>query len=108
MSSFYILSIFLLAVSQLSQASYPYAGYYGGRSYSNYPILGYYGSLADPYTYTPYAYGAYPFGYPLSLHSHYYHPRAALRNVAKSFQREEGHLSGTSKISPFAKAHKKI
>ncbi|EYC13894.1 hypothetical protein Y032_0042g587 [Ancylostoma ceylanicum] len=75
---------------------------------SSYPTFGYYG-LADPYAHTvPFAYGAYPYGYPYALHSHYYHPRAALRNVAKSFHREDGHLSDTSMISPIAKAHKKI
>ncbi|KAL6743854.1 hypothetical protein Aduo_016845 [Ancylostoma duodenale] len=109
MSSFHILSALLLAVSQLSRASYPYAGYYG-----DYPILGYYGGFGDPHSYAPLAYGAYgaygayPFGYPFALHSHYHHPRAAIRNVAKSFEREDGHLSDTRMISPFAKVHKKI
>ncbi|EYC13899.1 hypothetical protein Y032_0042g590 [Ancylostoma ceylanicum] len=103
MNSLYLVFAFLLAVSQLSHASYPYEGYYAG-----YPTFGYYG-LADPYAYTvPFAYGAYPYGYPYALHSHYYHPRAALRNVAKSFHREDGHLSDTSMISPIAKAHRKI
>ncbi|EYC13923.1 hypothetical protein Y032_0042g602 [Ancylostoma ceylanicum] len=103
MSSFYFLFAVLFAVSQLSQASFPY--YYGGSSHPDYPALGYYG-IADSYPYYPYAaygYGAYPYGYPFSLHSHYHHPRAALRNVAKSFHREDGHLSETDMISPFAK-----
>ncbi|EYC13908.1 hypothetical protein Y032_0042g595 [Ancylostoma ceylanicum] len=72
----------------------------------NYPTFGYYG-LTDPYPYATFAYGAYPYGYPYAMHSHYYHPRAALRNVAKSFQREDGHLSDTSMISPFAKTLKR-
>ncbi|EYC13903.1 hypothetical protein Y032_0042g592 [Ancylostoma ceylanicum] len=101
MNSFYLVVAFLLSVSQLSDASYPYAGYY-----ADYPSLGYYG-LADPYAYAPLAYGAYPYGYPYALHSHYHHPRTALRNVAKSFQREDGHLSGTSMIFPVAKALKR-
>ncbi|EYC13987.1 hypothetical protein Y032_0042g647 [Ancylostoma ceylanicum] len=98
MSSVYFAFAVLLTVSQLSQASFPY--YYG-----EYPALGYYG-IAESYPYYPYAaygYGAYPYGYPFGLHSHHYHPRTALRNVAKSFQREEGHLSETDMISPFAK-----
>ncbi|EYC13892.1 hypothetical protein Y032_0042g586 [Ancylostoma ceylanicum] len=102
MSSFYFLFAFLLSVSQLSHASFPHIGYY-----SDYPAFGYYG-LADPYSYAPFAYDAYPYGYPYALHSHHYYPRAALRNVARSFQREDGHLSDTSMISPFAKAHRKI
>ncbi|KAL6744333.1 hypothetical protein Aduo_017280 [Ancylostoma duodenale] len=100
MSSLYVFLAFALSLSQLSHASYPYAGYY-----ADYPAIGYYG-LAGPYPYAPIGYSAYPYGYPYALHSHYYHPRAALRNVAKSFQREEGHLSDTSMISPFAKALK--
>ncbi|EYC13912.1 hypothetical protein Y032_0042g597 [Ancylostoma ceylanicum] len=98
MSSLYIFLAFVLSVSQLSEASYPYTGFY-----PDYPAVGYYG-LADPYPYAPIVYGAYPYGYPYALHSHYHHPRAALRNVAKSFQREDGHLSGTSMIFPVAKA----
>ncbi|KAL6722718.1 hypothetical protein Aduo_017816 [Ancylostoma duodenale] len=101
MISFYLVFAFFLSLSQLSHASYPYAGYY-----ADYPTFGYYG-LADPYGYAPLAYGAYPYGYPYALHSYYYHPRVALRNVAKSFQREHGHLSDTSMISPFAKALKR-
>ncbi|KAL6725700.1 hypothetical protein Aduo_007736 [Ancylostoma duodenale] len=101
MNSFYF-HFFLLAVSQLSHASFPHFGYY-----SEYPALEYYG-LADPYSYASLAYGVYPYGYPYALHSHYYHPRAALRNIAKSFKREDGHLSETSMISPFARAHRKI
>ncbi|EYC13911.1 hypothetical protein Y032_0042g596 [Ancylostoma ceylanicum] len=97
MNSFYLVVAFLLSVSQLSHASYPYAGFY-----ADYPTFGYYG-LADPYGYAPLAYGAYSYGYPYALHSHYYHPRAALRNIAKSFHREDGHLSDTSMISPFKK-----
>ncbi|KAL6744334.1 hypothetical protein Aduo_017281 [Ancylostoma duodenale] len=98
MHSLYFLFAVLLAISQLSQASFPY--YYG-----DYPALGYYG-ITEPYPtypYTPFAYGAYPYGYSFGLHSHHYHPRAALRNVAKSFHREDGHLSETDMISPFAK-----
>ncbi|RCN25707.1 hypothetical protein ANCCAN_28578 [Ancylostoma caninum] len=62
MSSFYFLSVVLLAISQLSQASFPY--YYG-----EYPALGYYG-IAETYPYYPYApvaHGAYPYGYPFGL-----------------------------------------
>ncbi|EYB91050.1 hypothetical protein Y032_0211g2205 [Ancylostoma ceylanicum] len=90
----------LLVIAQLSQASFPYEGYYEG-----YPALaGYYTyALADPYSYAPFTYGAHPYGYPYGLHSHYHHPRAALRNVARSFQKESGHLSETDVISPFAK-----
>ncbi|KAL6722719.1 hypothetical protein Aduo_017817 [Ancylostoma duodenale] len=102
MSSLYVFFAFVLSLTQLSHASFPHFGYY-----EDYPTFGYYG-LADPYyPYAPFAYGAYPYGYPYALHSHYYHPRAALRNVAKSFQREDGHLSDTSMISPFARALKR-
>ncbi|EYC13982.1 hypothetical protein Y032_0042g643 [Ancylostoma ceylanicum] len=98
-SSYFLFAVFL-AISQMSHTSLPYASYYG-----DYPGFGYYG-LAGHYPYAPFAYGAYPYGYPYdypySLHSHY-HPRAALRNVAKSFHREDGHLSETDMISPFAK-----
>ncbi|KAL6744460.1 hypothetical protein Aduo_017391 [Ancylostoma duodenale] len=97
MNSLYLIFAYLLSVSHLCHGSYPYTGYY-----ADYPAFGYYG-LADPYAYGLLAYGAYPYGYPYSLHSHFYHPRAALRNVAKSFQREDGHLSETDMISPFAK-----
>lgn len=34
------------------------------QSRSDYPMLGYYGGIADPYSYAPFAYGNYLFGYP--------------------------------------------
>ncbi|KAL6744489.1 hypothetical protein Aduo_017417 [Ancylostoma duodenale] len=98
MNSSYFLLAFLFGVTQLSQASYPYDGYYG-----DYPWLGYYG-LPGHYPYVPFGYGfGYPHGY--GLHSHYYHPRTAFRNVAASFHKEAGHRSETDMITPFV--HKK-
>ncbi|EPB75726.1 hypothetical protein ANCCEY_05154 [Ancylostoma ceylanicum] len=74
MNTFYLLFACILAISQTSDASFPYDGFYGG-----------YG-LAGHYPYAPFAYGyGYPYGY--GLHSHYYHPRAALRNVASSYHK---------------------
>ncbi|KAL6744488.1 hypothetical protein Aduo_017416 [Ancylostoma duodenale] len=96
MNTFYLLVAFLFSISQMSDASFPYDGIYGG-----YPWMGYYG-LAGHYPYAPFAYGfGYPYGY--GMHSHYYHPRAALRNVASSFHKQAGHLSETDIISSFAK-----
>ncbi|KIH48884.1 sulfur globule protein CV3 domain protein, partial [Ancylostoma duodenale] len=60
MNTFYFLFASLLAISQMSDASFPYDGYYGG-----YPWMGYYG-LAGHYPYAPFAYGfGYPYGYGL-------------------------------------------
>ncbi|EYC43896.1 hypothetical protein Y032_0477g2169 [Ancylostoma ceylanicum] len=99
MNTFYVLLAVLVAIAQRS-ASFPYGGYYG-----EYPGFGY-SDLGYGYPYAPFAYGAY--GFPYGLYSHHYHPRAALRNVAKAFHRENGHLSDTTFISPIKSksAHK--
>ncbi|KAK6737950.1 hypothetical protein RB195_020194 [Necator americanus] len=72
------------------------------------PLEGYPGfgfpHLVDPY------YGAvmvpaprFVTTFPYALHSHFYHPRSAFRNIAKSYRKEDGHLSDTSFISPIRK-----
>ncbi|KHJ90147.1 hypothetical protein OESDEN_10013 [Oesophagostomum dentatum] len=97
MNSSYLLIAFCLMFAQSAHAYFPYAGYLGA-----YPALGYHG-LADPYVgVAPYAAGFPYYGHPYGLG--YYHPRAEVRNIAKSVHREKGHLSDTSLLSsPFAK-----
>ncbi|KAK6737951.1 hypothetical protein RB195_020194 [Necator americanus] len=88
----------LVAFIQSSHGYFPYAGYFDG-----YPGFGF-PHLVDPY------YGAvmvpaprFVTTFPYALHSHFYHPRSAFRNIAKSYRKEDGHLSDTSFISPIRK-----
>ncbi|EYC13906.1 hypothetical protein Y032_0042g595 [Ancylostoma ceylanicum] len=97
MSSLYVFFALVLSLSQLSHASFPHFGYYG-----DYPTFGYYG-LTDPYPYATFAYGAYPYGYPYAMGKSMLVDELAQR-VHLS---EDGHLSDTSMISPFAKTLKR-
>ncbi|EYC03993.1 hypothetical protein Y032_0090g2351 [Ancylostoma ceylanicum] len=111
MNFLYFLLAFVAVAIQRSQASFPFASFF------DHPVVGFH-EIPHSYPYVsavaapaPVVHAAvpapaYPFGFPYApyswYHPHPYYHRMALRNIAKSFSREKGHLSATSIISPMA------